>query len=113
MSLEKCVEASANSQNIVAAGSMGADGDLDQPAAANIGLLKVKFPHLHKRNMWGSLNQGIVFPLLPYSFKSVGPIGVYISPLLIPIAPPSIYNQVPIVTPHLPSMPPVENSSIA
>ena len=29
------------------------------------------------------------------------------------IAPPSIYNQVPIVTPHLPSMPPVENSSIA
>ena len=56
MSLAKCVEASANSQNVVAAGSMGADGDLDQPAAANIGLLKVKFPHLHKRNMWGSLN---------------------------------------------------------
>ena len=55
-SLAKCVEASANSQNVVAAGSMGADGDLDQPAAANIGLLKVKFPHLHKRNMWGSLN---------------------------------------------------------
>ena len=56
MSLAKCVETSANSQNVVAAGSMGADGDLDQPAAANIGLLKVKFPHLHKRNMWGSLN---------------------------------------------------------
>ena len=56
MSLAKCVEASANSQNVVAAGSMGADGDLDQPTAANIGLLKVKSPHLHKRNMWGSLN---------------------------------------------------------
>ena len=56
MSLAKSVEASANSQNVVAAGSMGADGDLDQPTAANMGLLKVKSPHLHKRNMWGSLN---------------------------------------------------------
>ena len=41
MSLAKCVEASANSQNVAAAGAMGADGDLDQPTAAN---------------MWGSLN---------------------------------------------------------
>ena len=59
-----------------------------------------------------------MFPSLPYSFKSVDPIGEHISPLLIPSiqpssAPPSIYNQVPIVTPHLLSMPPVENSSIA
>ena len=56
MSLAKCVEASANSQNVAAAGSMGADGDLDQPTAANMGLLKLKSPHPHKRNMWGSLN---------------------------------------------------------
>ena len=39
LSLAKCVEASANSQNVAAAGSMGADGDLDQPTAANMGLL--------------------------------------------------------------------------
>ena len=33
-SLAKCVEASVNSQNVAAAGPMGADGHLDQPTAA-------------------------------------------------------------------------------